>query len=74
LLEGDSTTGDFGEDLLSGGGPHERFRVVVVDPQVVLDIGDELVDTVEHATADGLVGQVMAESGSGSMRFDEFGE
>ncbi len=56
LLEGDPSAGDLGEDLLSGGGPHEWFRVSVVGFQVVLDGGDEFVDAVEHAPPDGLVG------------------
>src|ERR1700712_385474 len=55
LLEGNPSAGDLGEDLLSGGGPHEWFRVVVVGFQVVLDGGDEFVDAVKHAAADGLV-------------------
>ena len=32
------------------------IRVVVVDFQVVLNRGDEFIDTVEHAPADGLIG------------------
>jgi hypothetical protein len=58
LVEGDPSAGDLGEDLLSGGGPHEWFRVSVVGFQVVLDGGDEVVYAVEHPPADGLVGQV----------------
>ena len=58
LLEGDPSTGNLGEDLLGGGGPHEWFRVIVVDFQVVLDRGNEVIHAVEHAAADGLVGQV----------------
>jgi hypothetical protein len=44
FLERDSSAGDLGEDLLGGGGPHEWFRVVVVDFQVVLDRGNEFIE------------------------------
>lgn len=58
LLKGYSSVGDFGEGLRGSGDSHEWFRVVVVGLQVVLNRGNEVIHTVEDASADDLVGQI----------------
>jgi hypothetical protein len=50
------TAGCFGEDLVGGLGPDERFAAVVPGVDVGLDGGDEVLDAGEGAAADGLAG------------------
>src|SRR6266571_2775783 len=63
VLTGDSfkrhpASADFLQDLLGGGGPHERLGVVVVGLEVFLDGGDQIGDGFEHPAADRFVGEV----------------
>jgi hypothetical protein len=51
LVEGDSAAADFGQDGFCGGGPNEGFGLVVVDLHVFLDLGDQVRDGVEYASA-----------------------
>ena len=41
---------------LSGGGPDEGFRSTIVSPDIVVNGGDEFIDTFEDSAPDTLLG------------------
>ena len=43
------------EDLVGGGSPGERFAVLVVVVDEVIDLGDQILDRAKQAAANGLV-------------------
>lgn len=62
LIRGVPRPLDFREDIAGGGGPDERFGLVVVRVNVFVDRADQIIDVVEAAATQGLVGQVPDEA------------
>jgi hypothetical protein len=73
LLERDPSTSDLLEDGLGGGGPDQRFGLVVGDAQVVLNAGDQVGDAGEAAASDVLVGELPEEPFDEVSQLDEVG-
>jgi hypothetical protein len=58
LIEAGSGALDLGEDGFGGGSPPVGLGFVVVDGEVVLDVGDQVGDAGEDAASQVLVGQL----------------
>ncbi len=66
---------EFSDNRIGGSGPLERFAILVVGSDEVVDSGDELLDTAKRAAPNGFVGNQCKEALNliepGAVRGDE---